>query len=276
MSRPPRGGGAVLVAGYIIGGRGGCALTITDNNGQTMTQINYNMMHKPTLNGVNMMDRTIDIEGIGECVWVVSKHHDMDHMMINIHRKQDVINNHNSLLAYNVMPYIQMDKQLDRHELDEAVDLSTLGGVGRITFKDNDEGMVWLSSFFVHPNYQGKRLAKEVLGAGFHMIANAIDKFRTIVLNAKEHPTSPVPTNVIRNWYKKEFGAVTLDHVCAIHNLHPCSHKSSYGQYPVKEQRVVRKEGGNILVIGKRSDDPMIVDKIHNHFNVHSICADWS
>ena len=240
-----------------------------------MTIINYNMMHKPTLNGVNMMDRTIDIEGIGECVWVGSKHHDMDHMMINIHRKQDVINNHNSLLAYNVMPYLQMDKQPD-DELDEAVDLSTLGGVGRITFKDNDEGMVWLSSFFVHPNYQGKRLAKEVLGAGFHMIANAIDKFRTIVLNAKEHPTSPVPTNVIRNWYKKEFGAVTLDHVCAIHNLHPCSHKSSYGQYPAKEQRVVRKEGGNILVIGKRSDDPMIVDKIHNHFNVHSICADWS
>ena len=58
-----------LVTGYIIGVRGGCALTINNNNGQTMTKINYNMMHKTSLNGECLMDRTIDIPaGIGECV----------------------------------------------------------------------------------------------------------------------------------------------------------------------------------------------------------------
>ena len=118
----------------------------------------------------------------------------MDHLMINIHRKQDVINNHNSLLAYNIIPYLQVDKQLDRDGLDEGteedgsgLDLSTVG-VGRITFKDNDEGMVWLSSFFVHPNYRGKGLAKKVLWAVFDMIASAIGLFRTIGSQRKGTP----------------------------------------------------------------------------------------
>ncbi len=241
-----------------------------------MTQINYEQMHKTSLNGVNLMERTIDIPGIGECVWITSKNEEMNHLMINIHRKQDVINNHNSLLAYNVQPYLSMDKQPKALGSRSDIDLSCMGGVGRATFVDNDEGMVWLSSFFVHPNYQGKGLAKEVFKAVTPMIAHAIGFFSTIVLNAKEHPTSPVPTKVIHNWYRKEFGAVTLDHVCKTHNLYPCSHKSCYGQYPVIEQRVVRKHGGNILVIGKFSHDPDITNKIHNHFGVHSICGDWS
>ena len=243
-----------------------------------MTQINYKQINTISLNGVDLMDRTIDIPGIGECVWIITQapHEEAAHLMINIHRKQDVINNHNSLLAYNVYPYISMNKQPPPFELEEERDLSLVGGVGRITFLDNDEGIVWISSFFIHPNYQGKGLAKEVFKAMTPMIAHGIGFFSTIVLNAKKHPTSPVPTEVLHKWYRKEFGAVTLDHVCETHNLHPCSHKSCYGQYPVKEQRVVRKEGGNILVIGKYSHDPMIANKIHNHFNVHSICGDWS
>jgi len=241
-----------------------------------MTKINYNAINTVSLNDVDLMERTIVIPGIGECVWITTKHEDMDHHMINIHRKQDVINNHNSLLAYNVQPYLGMNKQPKPEDLGSDIDLSCIGGVGRITFLDNDEGMVWISSFFIHPNYQGKGLAKEVFKESWSMIAHAVDFFSTIVLNAKEHPTSPVPTKVIHNWYRKEFGAVTFDHVCETHDLHPCSHKSSYGQYPVREQRVVRKEGGNILVIGKYSQDPMIAEKIHNDFNVYSICADWS
>ena len=244
-----------------------------------MTKINYDFMHTISLNGVNLMERTIDIPGIGECVWVTSKYEGeyvTDHLMINIHLKDDVINNRNSLLAYNVHPYLSISQQPKPKELGEEADLSNVGGVGRITFKDNDEGMVWLSSFFVHPNYRGKGLAKEVFWAMYHMIAHAIGSVRTIVLNAKKHPTSPVSTNVIHNWYRKEFHAVTLDHVCNKHNLHPCSHRSSYGQYPTKEQRVVRKHGGNILVIGRYSHDPKIVAKIHNHFGVRSICGDWS
>ena len=242
-----------------------------------MTQINYKQLQTISLKGENLMDRTIDIPGIGECVWITTKvPEETTHLMINIHRKQDVINNHNSLLAYNVYPYLSMDKQPKPEDLGSERDLSLVGGVARITFLDNDEGMVWISSFFIHPNYQGKGLAKEVFKAMNPMIAHSIGFFSTIVLNAKEHPTSPVPTKAIHNWYRKEFGAVTFDHVCKTHDLYPCSHKSTYGQYPIKEQRVVRKEGGNILVIGKYSHDPMIANKIHNDFSVHSICGDWS
>ena len=223
--------------------------------------------------GESMMDRTITIPGIGECVWCTGLHKDTGHLAINIHLKDDVLNNKSSLLAYNYFPYISAGKQ---PTVIEEADLTMTGGVGRIIFKDNDEGMVWLSAFFVHPNWQGKGLAKEIFKAGIAMIGEAIGMFSTIVLNAKEHPTSPVPTNVIHNWYKKSFGAVTFDDVCDYHKVYRCSHRKSYTQYPIKTQRVVRKNGGNILLIGKFTHDPDIVAKIHNNFNVAEICSEWS
>lgn len=212
-----------------------------------MTVINYNKIKQTTGDGINMMDRTIDIPGIGECVWVCwAEDPTSDIRVIDIHIKEDVLNNFNPLLAYNVHPY-SVDKS-DALEACDSKDVSCVGGVMRLAYRGHGDTIA-IVGFFVHPRFRGQGLAKTLLIHGVGIIHNNYGQVGQIVLNPKQHPTSPVPTAVLRKWYKG-LGFLELGDVVKAIGLVPCSNKKIYKKYPRDIQKKVRTEGDRLLVLG--------------------------
>jgi GNAT superfamily N-acetyltransferase len=236
-----------------------------------MTVINYNKIKQPSADGINMMDRTITIPGIGECVWVCwAEDEDNDIRVIDLHLKEDVLNNFNPLLAYNVHPY-SVDKS---DALTDSKDVSTVGGVMRFAYRGHGDTIA-IVGFFVHPRFRGQGLAKTLLVHGIGIINNFYGQVGQIVLNPKQHPTSPVPTAVLRKWYK-DLGFKELGDMLKVIGLSPCSKKKVYKQFPRDIQKKVRTEGDRLLVVS--------VDKIWNRdradqilaLDLGSLLAEWT
>jgi GNAT superfamily N-acetyltransferase len=240
-----------------------------DNN---MTQINYNFMHTPSMNGEDMMDRTIFIPEIGECVWVNWAQSKTGHRIIDVHCKEDVLNNFNPLLAYNVHPYTACTDDCLAGD-DPCNDASFVGNVMRIAYQTDDKGAVAIIGYFVHPRFRGKGLAKMLLVAGFKIIESYTD-LQTIVLNPKSHSTSPVSTAVLRKWYEK-MGFQELGAVFRSAGLHTPSNKKIYKQFPKELQRKVRKEGDHLLVMTNGSWDIQKANQIAG-FGLINLLSDWS
>jgi hypothetical protein len=235
-----------------------------------MTQINYDQMHKPNVNGESMMDRTITIPGIGECVWVNwKKDEDRDISHIEFHCKEDVLNNFNPLLAYNVHPY---SSTTDDFLEGGCPDVTCVGNLMRISYRTDNKGAVTIAGFFVHPRFRGKRMSKELLKCAIAVI-NLYTNVETIVLNPKQHPTSPVPTPVIRKWYKS-MGYQELGTVLSGLGLHTCSHKKTYTQYHRKMQRKIRKEGDGLLVMTSGPWNTLKVSQIAG-FGLANLLSEW-
>jgi len=260
MSPLPRGGGRLVWTGYIIGVRGEHTPLHSTPTENPMTVINYNKIKQPNVDGINMMDRTITIPGIGECVWVCwAEDEDNDIRIIELHRKEDVLNNFNPLLAYNVHPY-SVDKD---DALKDSKDVSTVGGVMRFAYRGHGDTIA-LVGFFVHPRFRGQGLAKTLLIHGVAIIHNCYGTVGQIVLNPKQHPTSPVPTAVLRKWYK-DLGFKELGYCLDAIGLVTCKNKRIYSKFPRDIQKKVRKEGDRLLL--------MSVDNIWNMDRANQIMA---
>ena len=162
-----------------------------------MTQINYDKITQPSINGENMMDRSLAINDIGDCVWVNWMQGDKNNgiNIIDVHCKEDVLNNFNPLLAYNVHPYTTDND--DCIAGSGSPDVSCVGNVMRIAYHYDDRGAIAIVGFFVHPRFRGKGMAKDLFAAGVAIISIYAD-VQTIVLNPKSHSTSPVDTAVLR------------------------------------------------------------------------------
>ena len=238
-----------------------------------MTQINYDKITQPSINGENMMDRSLAINDIGDCVWVNWMQGDKNNgiNIIDVHCKEDVLNNFNPLLAYNVHPYTTDND--DCIAGSGSPDVSCVGNVMRIAYHYDDRGAIAIVGFFVHPRFRGKGMAKDLFAAGVAIISIYAD-VQTIVLNPKSHSTSPVDTAVLRKWYGK-MGFEELGKVFRRAGLHTCSHKKIYKQFPKKMQRKVRKEGDGLLVMTKGSWDIHKANQIGG-FGLTNLLSDWT
>lgn len=234
-----------------------------------MTQINYSRLQAPTVNGDNIMERTIKIPFLEECVWVNWKQGEEVHI-VDVHCKEDVLNNFNPLLAYNVHPY-SIDKDDALAEGD--YDVSLVGNVMRIAYRTDDNGAIAIVAFFVHPRLRGKGMAEPLFLAGLKIIEYHTP-VETIVLNPKQHPTSPISTAVIRKWYKG-LGFKELGDTFQAAGLCRPSNKKMWKQFPAKWQKQVRKEGDHLLVITMGGE--WNIDKANQiaSFGLTNLLADW-
>ena len=237
-----------------------------------MTQINYHHLSQPTVNGENMLDRTIKIPFLGECVWVNWKDPTVEGevRIIDLHCKEDVLNNFNPLLAYNVHPYTT---DTDDVIASGGSDVSCVGGVMRLAYRTDGNGAIAIIAFFVHPRLRGKGMAKHLLHAGLSIIAY-YETIETIVLNPKQHPTSPISTAVIRKWYKG-LGFKELGDAFEAAGLVRPSNKKMWRQFPPQWQKKVRKEGDGLLVFTMGDWDVEKANQIAS-FGLTNLLADWT